>query len=107
MVGHFPVYFQSKDQETFTVDKVEQAKVLEQVTLDYCHMTVYICIGYFEKKCWCFFPTICLLTGKISQASFDGSVTVLVLRDLDDIDGDIPKLITRILLPLSKQLPSR
>lgn len=47
MVGHFPVYFLSKDQETFTVDKVEQAKVLEQVTLDYCRMTTYIYTGSF------------------------------------------------------------
>lgn len=33
MVGHFPVYFQSKDENSFKVDKTEQAKVTEKVTV--------------------------------------------------------------------------
>lgn len=33
MVGHFPVFFQSTDENTFTVDKDEQAKVMEKVGL--------------------------------------------------------------------------
>lgn len=31
MVGHFPVLFQSKDENSFTVDKPEQAKIMERV----------------------------------------------------------------------------
>lgn len=32
MVGHFPVLFQSKDEHSFTVNKPEQAKIMEKVT---------------------------------------------------------------------------
>lgn len=32
MVGHFPVLFQSRDENSFVVDKPEQAKIMEKVT---------------------------------------------------------------------------
>ncbi|CAN0539883.1 unnamed protein product, partial [Ectocarpus sp. 8 AP-2014] len=31
MVGHFPVLFRSKDENSFAVDKPEQAKIMEKV----------------------------------------------------------------------------
>lgn len=31
MVGHFPVFFQSQDENSFAVDKSEQAKIMEKV----------------------------------------------------------------------------
>lgn len=33
MVGHLPVYFQSTDENVFSVDREKQAKVMEKVCL--------------------------------------------------------------------------
>lgn len=32
MIGHFPVFFQSTDENSFVVDKPEQAKITEKVS---------------------------------------------------------------------------
>eukprot|EP00903_Cladosiphon_okamuranus_P009525 g9074.t1 len=51
MVGHFPVLFQSRDEHCFTVDKPEQAKIMEKVKT---HVK--------SNGCLCLFPE-----GKINR----------------------------------------
>ncbi|CAN0505833.1 unnamed protein product [Ectocarpus sp. 12 AP-2014] len=51
MVGHFPVLFRSKDEDSFAVDKPEQAKIMEKVK---AHVE--------SDGCLCLFPE-----GKINR----------------------------------------
>ncbi|CAN0458755.1 unnamed protein product, partial [Ectocarpus sp. 12 AP-2014] len=53
MVGHFPVLFRSKDEDSFAVDKPEQAKIMEKVK-SFSHVE--------SDGCLCLFPE-----GKINR----------------------------------------
>lgn len=49
MVGHFPVLFRSKDENSFAVDKPEQAKIMEKVRA-FCLL---------QYACFCLCRSVC------------------------------------------------